>query len=179
MESLSATSPVFPAPSVCPALVPWRQHPLAPTACSVHRRADFHPAPCGFRATSALPKSLSPAPSSNRRRREIPRCQLRAPRVGMTSSRDDQPLFAVPLPPRFSDPAGDPDHLADHLLVVYNSNDPDSRALAFLLCRAAATPAGAGAGDRPARCSEEITRDRVSSGRSGSRLSVIFSSTTV
>jgi len=38
----------------------------------------------------------------------------------------------VPLPGalRFANPAGDPDHLADHLLVVYNTKDPQSESLA-------------------------------------------------
>jgi uncharacterized protein (TIGR03790 family) len=51
--------------------------------------------------------------------------------------RDAAPILAphpievtIPIPERFLHPEGDPDHLADHLLVAYNANDPQSESLA-------------------------------------------------
>jgi len=72
---------------------------------------------------------------------------------------DDQPKFAVPLPPRFADPAGQPGQLAAHLLVVYNAKDPDSESLAdYYAKRRAIPPERVLALSCPT--SEEITRDQ-------------------
>jgi uncharacterized protein (TIGR03790 family) len=51
-----------------------------------------------------------------------------------------QVQVAVPSPARFHDPAGDPDHLADHLLVVYNEKDPQSQSLALYYAKRRAIP---------------------------------------
>lgn len=69
-----------------------------------------------------------------------------------------QVRIALPLPAHFVDPAGDPDHLADHLLVIYNAKDPQSKSLAFYYARRRQIPA-----ERVLALScptaEEITRD--------------------
>jgi len=65
---------------------------------------------------------------------------------------------AIPSPLRFLDPAGDPDHLAEHLLVVYNAADPESESLAQYYARRRQIPAERVlALSCPTR--EEITRD--------------------
>ncbi len=70
----------------------------------------------------------------------------------------NQPHFSTPAPPRFSNPAGQPEDLAAHLLVVYNANDPDSAWLAHYYAKRRAIP-----DERvfALACSthEEITRD--------------------
>jgi len=76
-----------------------------------------------------------------------------------TSTGDDQPHFAVPLPPRLANPAGQPDQLAAHLLVVYNAKDPDSESLAdYYAKRRGIPPERVLALSCPTR--EEITRDQ-------------------
>jgi uncharacterized protein (TIGR03790 family) len=73
------------------------------------------------------------------------------------SMEDVTPESDAPRPFPFLNPAGDPDHLADHLLVVYNSRDSDSKALASYYAQRRKIPL-----ERvlPIACSleEEITR---------------------
>jgi uncharacterized protein (TIGR03790 family) len=52
----------------------------------------------------------------------------------------DQPQFVVPLPLRFTDPAGQPDDLPAHLLVVYNAKDAESESLARYYAKARQIP---------------------------------------
>jgi uncharacterized protein (TIGR03790 family) len=56
---------------------------------------------------------------------------LRPPPAPGETVEDVTPGSTSPRAFQISDPAGDPDHLADHLLVVYNARDLDSRALAY------------------------------------------------
>ena len=65
----------------------------------------------------------------------------------------------MPMPPRFADPAGQPDQLAAHLLVVYNAKDSDSESLAdYYAKRRNIPPERVLALSCPT--SEEITRDQ-------------------
>jgi uncharacterized protein (TIGR03790 family) len=66
--------------------------------------------------------------------------------------------LVVPRPPPFVDPAGQPEQLAEHLLVAYNLNDPDSESLArYYAQRRGIPPERLLALNCPTR--EEIARD--------------------
>ncbi len=86
-----------------------------------------------------------------------------APETGNAARAGDVPMakephFSTPVPPRFFNPAGQPDDLATHLLVVYNAQDPDSGALARYYAQRRAIPdERVLAISCPTR--EEITRD--------------------
>jgi uncharacterized protein (TIGR03790 family) len=126
---------------------------LAVPAATSPAQASTNAAPAGpspFLAPSPLTSHQPEAPEVG--------TEPRVPPATATLPADDQPHFSAPMPPRFANPAGQPDELAAHLLVVYNANDPDSGALArYYAGRRAIPPERVLAISCPTR--EEITRD--------------------
>jgi uncharacterized protein (TIGR03790 family) len=107
------------------------------------------------------PQTIVPASSATNPAPETPAPS--APNTNSSNTSGPAPMphpmrAATPSPLRFLDPAGDPDHLADHLLVVYNAADPESKSLALYYARRRQIPAERVlALSCPTR--EEITRD--------------------
>jgi uncharacterized protein (TIGR03790 family) len=135
------TAPAPPPPSSLPFLAPpplTSGQPEAPPLIE-------HPTPSTIEAAA----TTTPAPAVT----NIP------PAADATPTAGPRPVpVAIPNPLFFIDPAGDPDHLADHLLVVYNAKDPQSRSLALYYARRRHIPA-----ERVLAITcpmgEEITRD--------------------
>ncbi len=110
-------------------------HAAALASLGALARADDAAPATNAASTNAPPLSsyfLAPPPltSNTPEAPEIRGLETPPPADAGATPPVEQPKVAVPSPPSFHHPTGEPDQLAAHLLVVYNRNDPDSESLA-------------------------------------------------